>query len=287
MTTEGRTTTAGLIRLTRPVNAVVAGLATSLGDLVATGSLHLEILLLVAIVALVTAAGNVVNDYFDVEIDRVNRPERPIPAGDVGAVTALHFALVLFVFGIALSTLTNPIGTAIALVNSALLVVYAAHLKRLPLVGNLAVSYLTASIFLFGGALSGLEGLLHALPVAAITFVVMLAREILKAAEDIEGDSAGGALTLPMLIGIHPAIALALACAVLAAAASLLPLVRGWSTMYLLVAGTVHLVALVAIARVAACTTPGCIRARRTTTILKAWMFVTLAIFVAVAVIGG
>jgi geranylgeranylglycerol-phosphate geranylgeranyltransferase len=57
------------------------------------------------------------------------------------------------------------------------------------------VAYLAASIFLFGGALNGLDGLLRNIPVASITFFAMLSRELLKDAEDVEGDRAGGADT--------------------------------------------------------------------------------------------
>lgn len=74
---------AGLFTITRPLNAVTAGLAAIVACLIATDTIIPEALLLFAVVTLVTAAGNVINDYFDVEIDRVNRPDRPIPSGQV------------------------------------------------------------------------------------------------------------------------------------------------------------------------------------------------------------
>ena len=76
------------------------------------------------------------------------------------------------------------------------------------------MAYLSASMFLFGGALNGWESLVHILPIAAITFFAMLARELLKAAEDVEGDRMGGADTLPIRFGVLPTVRLAFICAV-------------------------------------------------------------------------
>jgi len=68
-----------LIRITRPHNAIVAGLTALLGYLIATGTLTSPSLVLAVIVVLITAAGNVINDVYDLEIDRINRPDRPSP----------------------------------------------------------------------------------------------------------------------------------------------------------------------------------------------------------------
>ncbi|NMB78739.1 MAG: UbiA family prenyltransferase, partial [Methanomicrobiales archaeon] len=87
---------AGLIRITRPVNSFAAGIAAIVAYYIASGMIIPEVLLLLAIVFLVTAAGNVINDYFDVEIDRVNRPDRPIPSGLVTLSAARAFAVILF-----------------------------------------------------------------------------------------------------------------------------------------------------------------------------------------------
>ena len=146
---------AGFFRICRPANSLVAGLAAIVAYLIATGTVVPAVLFLFAIVALITAAGNVINDYYDADIDAVNRQDRPIPSGTVTRQAAFRFAAVLFLAGIAVSLFTTPLCTVIAAFNALLLVGYAARLKSTPLAGNLTVAYLSASIFLFGGALAG------------------------------------------------------------------------------------------------------------------------------------
>ncbi len=273
------------IRITRPHNAVVAGLTALIGYLIATGTLTPPSLLLAVVVALITAGGNVINDVFDVEIDRINRPERPIPAGEISLAGAKMYTTALFVGGIAFATLTTALCLAIALVNSVTLIAYAVRLKRTPVLGNVAVAYLTASVFLFGGAFAGIEGLVQNLSLAAITFLATIAREVLKDAEDVDGDAAGGAHTLPMIVGVRRTGMLAFACACGAVLASILPFGDWWGPFYLAAIAVVDIVILFGASRGLRCTSPGCVRESGATSILRAGMFAALAVFAVAAVI--
>jgi len=246
---------AGLFTITRPVNAIAAGLAAVVAYLIATGTLIPAVLLLFVVVALITAAGNVINDYFDVEIDRVNRPDRPIPSGQIRLSAARAYAVTLFLAGILVCLLTNDLCIAIVVINSFLLIGYAARLKRTPLFGNITVSYLAASMFLFGGALGGLSGLLHVMPFAFMTFFAMLARELVKDAEDVEGDRASGAVTIPIRYGIKATMLLALFCALLGVVASLVPYVW-WGFWYISGILPVDGIILFACIKAVMCTTP-------------------------------
>lgn len=276
----------GYLTITRPVNSIVAGLAGVLGSLIATGTLVPEAAVVIGIVAFVTAAGNVVNDYCDAGIDAVNRPERPIPAGTVSLRGALIYAALLFTVGNLLALATNPLCLGIALFNSALLVLYAVRLKATPFLGNLAVAYLSASIFLFGGAFAGMDGLLATLPVAGVTFLAMTAREVLKDAEDIEGDRAGGARTLPMIVGVDRSVGIAFAFALAAALLSMLPVFRWWGLPYLAAIGLLNAGVLYRSLAVRGCTTPACIRRSGVTATLKKGMFLSLLIFTAAALLS-
>jgi geranylgeranylglycerol-phosphate geranylgeranyltransferase len=274
---------AGFFTLTRPVNSLVAGLAAIVAYLIDTGTVIPESLLLFFIVALITAAGNVINDFFDAEIDAINRPDRPIPSGAVSKGAARGFAVTLFLAGVLVSFFTNSLCIGITIINSVLLIAYAAKLKRTPLIGNIVVAYLSASIFLFGGALNGIDGLVRIIPVAAITFFAMLSRELLKDAEDVEGDREGGADTMPIRIGIKKTSEIALISSVLAVAASFIPYLW-WGAWYLGGIIIVDIIIISAVLRGVKCETPECVKKSMASSLLKAGMFASLVVFTLSAV---
>ncbi|HSA38312.1 MAG TPA: geranylgeranylglycerol-phosphate geranylgeranyltransferase [Methanoregula sp.] len=274
---------AGLFTITRPLNSIAAGLAALVAYLIATGTIIPQVLLLCAIVSLITAAGNVINDYFDVEIDRVNRPDRPIPSGQVGLPAARAYSVTLFLAAILICIFTNELCIAIAIFNSVLLVGYAVWLKRMPLFGNIAVSYLAASMFLFGGAFDGLPGLLNIIPFAVITFFAMLARELVKDAEDVDGDRASGAVTIPIRYGIKATTLLALSSALLGIIASMIPGQR-WGFWYICGILLVDGVILYASMKAVRCTTPEGVKRSGASNLLKAGMFASLLVFALSAV---
>jgi len=280
-------TRAGFLTVTRPVNSLVAGLAALLGYIVATGTLAPVSLILVPIVVFITAGGNVFNDLCDLEIDRINRPERPLPSGRVTPEAAGILAASLFSAGLVLTIPTSLPCVIIVVANSLLLLFYARALKRTALWGNVAVSYLSASIYPFGGALAGLAGLERTLPLAGITFLAILARELLKDAEDVAGDSATGARTIAILLGVKKTAVVAYACALGAIAVSLLPVVPWWGPAYLVGIGAADVVILFGAARALRCRTPECVRISRSTTILKMGMYLALAVITGAALLSG
>ncbi|MFY9799951.1 MAG: geranylgeranylglycerol-phosphate geranylgeranyltransferase [Methanoregula sp.] len=274
---------AGFFTITRPVNSLVAGLAAIVAYLIDTGTIIPQALLLFPTVALITAAGNVINDFFDAKIDAINRPDRPIPSGAVTRAAARGFAVTLFLAGILVSFFTNPLCIGIAGINSLILIAYAGKLKRTPLLGNITVAYLSASIFLFGGALNGWDGLVHILPIATITFFAMISRELVKDAEDVEGDRAGDADTLPIRIGVKNTSRLALISTVLAVMASFIPYFW-WGTWYLAGIIIVDCIIIIAALRGLKCATPACMKASMASSLLKAGMFTSLVVFTLSAV---
>lgn len=268
----------GYIQVIRPVNAVLAGLAGIVGYLMATGTLIPGVIWIFLVVFLVTAGGNAVNDYCDVEIDRINRPDRPIPSGAADRDAVLVCSAILFLCGLAVSFTMNPLCVAIAAFNTILLVWYAISLKRTPGAGNIAISYLTASIFVFGAAFAGAGGAMKVLPIALVTFFAMLARELWKDAEDVLGDAAGGALTLPVRIGVYPVIRLGFLFLVTAICASLVPFLW-WGLPYLAGIAVVDLLVFWTAFRALSCRTPECLKGTRATTLVKYAMFTSLVVF--------
>ncbi|MBP1909801.1 geranylgeranylglycerol-phosphate geranylgeranyltransferase [Methanolobus bombayensis] len=192
------------------------------------------------VVFFVTGAGNAINDYFDIEIDRINKPERPIPSGKISLKTALYFSLALFAAGTIIAASINIICGAIALVNSLLLIYYASTLKRTALFGNIAVGYLTGSTFLFGGAVFFEHGGINGVFVLfLLSTMATIAREIVKDIEDIEGDREDGAKTLPIVIGPKKAAYLASLIGLVAVLASPLPYIQELMTIRYLILVTV------------------------------------------------
>lgn len=264
------------LEIMRPGNCLMASLAALIGLLVAdSGPDPLTAVLAALAVFAVTGAGNAVNDYFDRDIDAVNRPGRPIPSNRISPDLALAWSIFLFVLGCLAALFVNPIAFAIAVFNSILLYLYARDLKVTPLAGNLAVGYLTGSTFLFGGAAGGDVGITVFLFLLA--FLATLAREIEKDIEDLAGDMASGARTLPIVVGEKRSSHLAAGFVVAAIGLSYLaPLGRAYMVA-VTVADLLFLAALASIIRG---------EAPRAQKMLKAGMAAALAAFMVAALAG-
>jgi geranylgeranylglycerol-phosphate geranylgeranyltransferase len=228
----------GLLELTRPGNAVAAGVLTFIGAFVAAGlppRVFPELGAAVGATVLAVGAGNAVNDYFDREIDAVNRPDRAIPRGAVTPREALWFSVLLFGLAVVLALTLPLLAIGIAVVNLLTLVAYTKLFKGLPGVGNVVVAYLTGSTFLFGWAAVGGrpdEVLVLAVLAALSTF----AREVVKDVEDVAGDREEGLETLPIAYGERTALLLAAAVLAIAVLASPVPFLTGtFGLPYLLV----------------------------------------------------
>ncbi len=276
---------AAYLEIIRPVNAVVAGLAGILAVVIATGMLPPAALVVFVVIVLATGAGNVINDYYDVEIDAINRPDRAIPSGRISLLHARVYAGLLFLS----ANIVAFIGASrelflIAFLNSVLLWLYAARLKQTAVIGNVTVSYLSASIFLFGGAILGPEGIIATLPIAGATFFAMNARELIKDVEDMPGDAAAGARTFPILFGLKPALYGALISCLLGVLVSVLPAYR-WGIWYLAGILPVDLFLLYAAATALSCNTAGEIRSAGISGNLKKGMFASLVVFLFSAVL--
>jgi len=215
-----------LLEIMRLANCAMAGLAAIIGILIASGIPELTVASEVFLaVVLITGGGNAINDYFDRDIDAINRPRRPIPSGRLSPRWALTWSLVLFAAGCATAGALNRLCLILALTNSALLIIYARHLKGTPLAGNISVAYLTGSTLLFGGLSMGAEQVL-ASPIPVLSILAALAtlgREIEKDIEDLEGDRRKGARTLPIVAGEAFSSRLAAAAVTLAVLFSYLP----------------------------------------------------------------
>lgn len=160
--------------------------------------------------ALVTAAGNVINDYFDLEIDRINKPRRPLPSGRLSRDEARILYILLLLALVPIAWRMPPFARMFVALWVAALHLYGSILKREVLIGNLLVSLVCSSGFVLGGWLAGRpqEGLVP----AVLAFFFLMGREIVKDAEDLEGDRKVGARTLSAKYGPERSLFLAVIC---------------------------------------------------------------------------
>ena len=194
------------IEILRPGNALMGAIPIILVAII-DKTVSIPIILAMITVFFETAAGNVINDYFDYNIDLVNKPERPIPSGRISLKNGRNYAYFLFlagtICGFLISHITgNWIPFVIVLIADVILYLYAYKLKTTPLIGNLAVGFMTGFGFVFGGfTLNNPNIIMTSIFLGFFAFVMTTAREIVKDIEDVEGDKKDGARTLPILIG--------------------------------------------------------------------------------------
>jgi geranylgeranylglycerol-phosphate geranylgeranyltransferase len=181
-------------RLSRPTSTLIVGTLVLLGGHVArSGGWHDAIPVAAAAMCL-AAAGNAWNDYRDIDIDRVNRPRRPLPAGTISPRAALAFAPSAAVLALALAFSVS--GSILGLISVLGLVnwLYSFRLKSTILLGNCAVALSVGCTPLLGGLAAGNP--VPSLWLAVVLGFATMAREVLKTIADYDGDLAGRCRTI-------------------------------------------------------------------------------------------
>lgn len=196
------------IKLTRPLNGVISFISILLAIYIAGGvSISLINYIIAATAGMLTgAAGNVINDYFDVEIDKINRPDRMIASGKISTTSALNFYLMLIVTALILSLFLNMEAFVVVTVASIFIFLYSSMWKKLPLIGNVVVSSVTGFAFIYGGIVVG--NILPTIFPALFAFMTTLIREIVKDIQDIKGDKARDLKTFPISYGAKKSVKL-------------------------------------------------------------------------------
>lgn len=167
---------------------------------------------------LIAAGGYVINDYADIDIDKINKPEKLVVGKSISTKNVLNIyaALTLSGIGIALYLALHVQLYALVFIQvivAGLLYFYAFNYKRQLLIGNIIVSLLSALSVLLPfiyEAIAEVKFLSFkyiyfdiAYIYSSFAFITTLCREIIKDAEDIEGDRLAGCKTLPIMLGIN------------------------------------------------------------------------------------
>lgn len=189
----------GLYKLSRPLSTLTGVLAVVLGGYVAGTGAWDKIALAALATLFVSASSNAWNDYRDIEIDRINQPQRPLPSGMVTPRAALIFSIVAAILSIIIAAFINPLALAIAVTSNILLYLYSVWLKSTVLLGNMVVALISAMSAVFGGVAAGNPR--PSLWLGAIIFTGILGREVLKTLADYEGDKAHNVRTIATVWG--------------------------------------------------------------------------------------
>jgi 4-hydroxybenzoate polyprenyltransferase len=152
---------------------------------------------------LIAAGGYIINDYYDVKIDLINKPERVVVGRGISRRYAILLHIVLSTAGIFLGLILNWKIGAVNFFSVFMLWWYSNMLKRLPFVGNFLVAFLTGGAIAIPWLLYPFAGKTNILIYAMFAFFVTLVREIIKDMEDLKGDNTFGCKTLPIVWGLR------------------------------------------------------------------------------------
>lgn len=266
---------AAYLTILRPLNGVMSAVAVWVGSLIVGAPLQpgFELALGMLVVFLISSGGMVINDYADAEIDKINRPKRPIPSGKISRSAALVYAILLFFVGLVIAFNISDIAFGIAALAAALLIAYSVRLKGVLLVGNAVVSFLVALTFLYGGFIVG--DIVNIIPLAVLAFLSNMGRELFKTIDDIMGDKSRGLKTIAIRFGVINAKRLASIFVILAVAYSFFPYIYGqFNELYLFFVIIADIIFLAAIA----------LNVRHSSKLTKLAMLVALIAFIAGAV---
>jgi 4-hydroxybenzoate polyprenyltransferase len=163
--------------------------------------------------AVLNAASNALNQIYDLEIDRINKPRRPLPSGRMTTREAWTFTLVTYMIALGLAWLVAPRGRRecfwIVVAATAITVIYSVppfRTKRLGIWANLTIA-IPRGLLLKVAGWSAVKTVAGSEPwfIGAIFGLFLLGASTTKDFADMEGDARGGCRTLPIIYGVRRA----------------------------------------------------------------------------------
>lgn len=220
----------GILQIFRPELPFAAGVCVLLGEIVALGNFPplREAVLGFLCGFFISGSAIVLNDYFDLEVDKVNAPHRPLPSGIVSPAEALLLTGAATVIGLAASFWIGPLTFMFGLVAWLIGFLYNWKFKEKGLLGNLMVAASVAGTFLLGGVAVGEPWNPIVWCFALIGFFIDLGEEIAGDAMDMEGDKKRDSRSIAILKGRRFALGLSSLFFGLVILLSLIPALFGW-----------------------------------------------------------
>lgn len=188
--------------ISRPINFIITFFAVIIsGSIYSSGGrLELKIILAAFAMAFACSAGNIINDIYDLEIDKINKPKRVLPEQILSITNAKLLYFLFFSAALILGALNGMFSFAFILFIEVVIFLYSDTLKKIVLIGNVVVALLTASALIYGTLIAG--NLSAGLIPAIFAFFVNFIRELIKDMEDLEGDTLYSIITFPIKYGM-------------------------------------------------------------------------------------
>lgn len=219
----------GLIKLMRPELPFAAGISVIMGEIITLGHLPSlsELFLGFMWGFFLSASAMILNDFFDIEVDKINAPDRPLSSGLISPTTAVVFTAIITLLGLILSFFINKTAVLLYIIFWVIGFLYNWKLKEKGLIGNLFVSSSVAITIILGGIVVGNPWNKAVIIFSIMLFVFDLGEEIAADAMDIEGDKKRNIKSIPILIGKGKAINISFLLFLIYVVLSFLPVFLG------------------------------------------------------------
>ena len=219
-----------IFELLRPELPIAAGVCVVAGQIVALARLPSPTLALLGFLTgfLISGSAMVTNDYFDLEVDRVNHPNRPLPSGRVTMLELWTLTALLTITGLTSAALISSLNLVLAAATWLIAIAYNWKLKETGLPGNIMVATSVGMTFVFGGATAGRIGKGIVLIFGALAFLFDLGEEIAGGAMDVRGDEKRRVKSLALIYGRETALKITAIIFFCFGILSFAPYVLGW-----------------------------------------------------------
>jgi 4-hydroxybenzoate polyprenyltransferase len=193
-----------------PLLGIISGSVIAMGDL-GDFSLFWKGILAGITGALLNAASNAINQYYDLEIDRINKPDRPLPSGRMSTGQVMTFAWIIYAICFVLSFLVNRTFFAVVVVATLITWGYSAppvRFKNNGILANIAMAIPRGFLMIVGGWVAiRPDGLMNPTPwlIGLVIFLFVAGAASTKDFADVKGDAAGGARTVVVAYGVKKA----------------------------------------------------------------------------------
>lgn len=211
------------VLLTRPLNVLITVITVFLAGLLANCLLEKFAFFLIGAISagFTAAAGNVINDIFDTDTDKINKPEGILVNNKISKTSASVYYFILVLLSVILSYYLGEKQFLIVILANLLLFNYSFKLKRTILFANVSVALLTALVLFFGATIG--NSVSKVIFPMIFAFLANLSREIIKDIIDIKGDERANILTFPIKYGVETALNIAKIIIVILIVSTIIP----------------------------------------------------------------